>query len=103
MASAPVAMAKVSPIVITGGTFFLVKKAPHPNAARLLVEWIFSPPGRKVFEKVIGNGAAEPGSGTQLSKLLEGSSLVYRDEKVLEMVNETGIIPKIQAALGIGE
>lgn len=99
--TAPIDWARVEPVPITGGTFFLTQKAPHPNSARLFLEWIFSPQGAVVFENTTGYGAADPGSKTRLSKTLAGLDIIYRDEAVLKKVAETGMIKRINTLLGI--
>jgi ABC-type Fe3+ transport system substrate-binding protein len=78
---APVEWSRVSPVAITGPSMALQKKAPHPNATRLFLEWVFSPQGLAVYEKTTFFGAAFPGAGTHLSKALEGLPLVYRTEE----------------------
>ena len=40
---APVDWCRVSPVAVTGSSFTLWKKTPHPNAARLFLEGFFSP------------------------------------------------------------
>ena len=78
---APTAWSRVKPVPITGSSFALQKNAPHPNAAKLFLEWLFSPQGLAAFEATTGKGAAFPGSGTRLAKALEGLPLVYRTEE----------------------
>ena len=96
---APVAWARISPISITGSSFTLQKRAAHPNAARLFLEWQFSPQGLAVYEKVTGKGAASPGSGTMLAKALEGLTLVYRTEEVVLKAEEMGLDDKFAQIL----
>lgn len=81
---APVEWVRVSPVPITGQAFTLMKKAPHPNAARLFVEWQFSLPGLKVYEATTQQGAIFPGAGTRQAQLLEGLILAPRTEEILQ-------------------
>ena len=76
---APVDWIKVKPGPITGSSFSLQKKAPHPNAAMLYLEWQFSPQGLAIFDEFIGKGVPFPGAGTRVSKWLEGVPLVMID------------------------
>lgn len=98
---APVDWVRALPVLITGPTYILPKKAPHPNAIRLLIEWLYSSQGMVAFEKITGYGAAAPGSGTHLSKLLEGLPLVYRTEEVLLEADRLRLIDRFPPLLGI--
>ncbi len=93
--------ARVSPVPVTGTNIIFIRKAPHPNAARLFIEWLFSPPGLATFEKVTGYGAAAPGSGTQLAKSLQGLALVNRTEEVILKVVDLGLDKRFAGILGI--
>jgi iron(III) transport system substrate-binding protein len=97
----PADWVKVRPVVVTGSTFLLAKKAPHPNAARLFMEWLFSPNAAPLFEKVTGYGAAYAGSGTMTAKTIEGLPLVYRTEDVITKAVELGLVEKYSQILGI--
>lgn len=46
---APVAWVKMEPLVANLGVIALVKNAPHPNAAKLFLEFMFSDDGQKVI------------------------------------------------------
>jgi ABC-type Fe3+ transport system substrate-binding protein len=98
---APVDWCRVSPLPVTGGTYLLMKKAPHPNAARLFIEWQFSPQGLATYEKLTGYGNAYPGSGTRLAKTLGGISTVYRNEEIVIKVAEMHLDEKYSQILGI--
>ena len=98
---APVDWVRARPVLITGPTYILPKKAPHPNAIRLLIEWLYSPQGMVAFEKITGYGAAAPGSGTHLSKLLEGLPLVYRTEEMLLEADRLRLTERFPPLLGI--
>ncbi len=98
---APIDWCRTSPVPISGGTFFLTKKAPHPNAARLYIEWLFSPPGQLLYENITGYGAAAPGSGTRLSKALEGMTLVYRTEELALKLSELKLVDKFSSILEV--
>ena len=87
---------------VTGSSVTFPKKAPHPNAAKLFIEWILSPQGLVIFETVSGGlGVATPSSGTRLAKALEGRALVYRTEETILKVIETGLEKKLASLLGV--
>lgn len=48
---APVTWLKLEPLASTVNTFAVVKNAPHPNAAKLLISYLVSLEGQKVFQK----------------------------------------------------
>ena len=98
---APVAWNRVDPVLLAGSSFILVKNAPHPNASRLFFEWLFSPQGMAVWEKVTLKGAAYPGAGTQQSKALEGLNLIYETEEVDIKIAELGLVEKFAKILGV--
>ena len=98
---APVAWSKVDPILITGPSFILVPKGPHPNAARLFLEWLFSPQTLVKYEDITYYGSASPGAGTHLSKALEGLNLIYRVEETEIKMAELGLDKKFAAILGV--
>ena len=98
---APVEWARVKPVPITGSSFSFQKNAPHPNAAKLFLEWQFSPQGLVTFEAMIGKGAAFPGSGTRVAKALEGLPLVIRTEEGEKKAIEMGWDKKFSNILGV--
>ena len=99
--NAPVEWARVSPLSISGPSITLQKKAPHPNAARLFLEWLLSPQGLLLYEEKTRSGAAFPGTGTKTSKLVEGMPLVVRTEETLLKIQELGLDEKFAAILGV--
>ncbi len=98
---APVDWIKVRPVPITGSSFTFQKNAPHPNAARLFLEWQFSPQGLVTFESILGKGAAFPGSGTRVAKALEGLPLAIRTEEGVIKAGEMDLEKKFADILGV--
>lgn len=47
--AAPIAWVKMEPLVANLGAIAIVKNAPHPNAAKLFLEYMFSEDGAKVI------------------------------------------------------
>ncbi len=97
----PADWVKVRPVVVTGSTLLLAKKAPHPNSARLFIEWLFSPNAAPIYEKITGYGAAFSGSGTMTAKAIEGLPLAYRSEDVVAKAAELGLVEKFSQILGV--
>jgi iron(III) transport system substrate-binding protein len=97
----PVDWVRTSPVIVTTSAYVLEKKAPHPNAARLFLEWILSPKGLVTSENVTAKGAVFPGAGTRQSKLVEGLDLIYLNEEILMRANELGLVEKFAQTLGV--
>ena len=99
---APVEWVRVNPAIVMGPSLHIPAKAIHPNAARLFVEWLFSPQGLQFWEQVSGGmGVAFPGSGTRQAKVLEGVSLAVESEEVILQGIQMGLTQKFNQALGI--
>ena len=98
---APVEWVRTSPVPITGQAFTLMKKAPHPNAARLFIEWQFSSQGLKVYEATTQQGAIFPGAGTRQAQLVEGLVLAPRTEEILQKSIELRLEERFGNILGV--
>ena len=98
---APVAYCRANPVPVPGSSYVLARKAPHPNAARLFLEWFLSPQGLSTIEKEMGKSAIFPGSGTQQAKILEGMDLIYQTEELVLKAAELGLIEKFAQILGV--
>lgn len=99
---APAEWVKVKPAIVNGPSLHIPTKAIHPNAARLFVEWLFSPQGLKYWEEASGGmGAAFPGMGTKQSKVLEGVPLVVENEDVILQGIQMKLAEKFAQVLGI--
>lgn len=97
----PADWVKSSPVAVTIAPYVLAKKAPHPNAARLFMEWFLSPQGLAVNERVTWKGAVFPGAGTRQAKLLEGFDLTFLNEDLVLKAAELGLIDKFANILGV--
>ena len=55
---------KEPPSLDTGanGTFVLLKQAPHPNAAKVFINWFLSREGQRVYQKVFAEGGTSGGN-----------------------------------------
>ena len=96
---APVQWVRANPVVVTGSNWVLVQKAPHPNAARLWVEWLFSPQGLATFEKITYYGPAVGES--RLAKDLKGLDLVYSTEEGDLKITEMDLEKKFYEIVGV--
>ena len=91
---APVDWCRVNPIILSGPNIFMPVNGPHPNAARLFLEWYLSPEGLRVHEQVTGFGSASAGSGSKLSEVIKGHTFAVRNEKVVAKAAEMGLDEK---------
>ena len=98
---APVEWIRVNPVVVGGTGFIMSAGAPHPNAARLFLEWVFSPQGLVTYDKITAGGSAFPGMGTRQSKAVEGLKLSVKTEEVVLKAVELGLEDKYAKILGI--
>jgi iron(III) transport system substrate-binding protein len=64
----------------------LVKSAPHPNAAQLLLAWLVSDDGRAAFEQATGVSDIRPGSKSQQLKQINalGGKPLYETMETME-------------------
>ena len=89
---APVDWVKVDPVLVTGPAFILMKKASHPNAARLFLEWQLSNQGLPAWAEVSHHYVSTVTS--PMSRLLEGRNLIVRTEEVVLKGIEMGLIKR---------
>ncbi len=83
---APVGLTPIQPVNASTFVAYVLKNAPHPNAARLWVAWASSKEGRALFEKIGDYALATPGSGSHLEKLLSDAKLTIWTAKTFEEV-----------------
>jgi iron(III) transport system substrate-binding protein len=64
----------------------VVKAAPHPNAAQLLVGWLVSDDGRAALEQIVGAADIRPGSKSRLLKEINaaGSKPLYETPETVD-------------------
>jgi len=58
LAGKPVDFVRPKPALMTLTTIALAKNAPHPNAARVFLEWLLSKDGQAVFQEIGGRTSA---------------------------------------------
>lgn len=63
----------------------LVKQAPHPNAARLLIAWLISPEAKMLYETLAGQADIRANSNSPLAKEIKaaGAKVVYEDVETM--------------------
>jgi iron(III) transport system substrate-binding protein len=96
---APVEWARVNPVIISGSTFIKSKKGPHPNAALVWLDWIFSPDGVKSVDELTFKGSPFPGSSTSQSEAIKGLRYVVRDGDYYGKTQDFG--RQLQKILGV--
>lgn len=103
--AAPVQWTKISPAMILGPYIILRKGSPHPNAAKLFLEWISSPQGLQTYDRITWQGVAFPGSGTRQAKIAEaeGMKLIIRTEEASIKAANLLLDDRFGKALGIAK
>jgi iron(III) transport system substrate-binding protein len=97
----PVDWVRSKPVVVAGPAQIMQKKAPHPNAARLFYEWLMSPQGQLIYEKINEAGIVYPGAKTEQAKLIEGLPMIFRTEEGNIKAVEMGLTEKFAKILGL--
>lgn len=72
---APVEIVNADPVMSRPWGVFLSKRAPHPNAARLFIDYALSMEGQKILAS-LGRTVARPGVPQKFPRLVEGVKLV---------------------------
>jgi iron(III) transport system substrate-binding protein len=72
---APLQLAGISPIQASNFVLYVLKNAPHPNAAKLWAAWAASSEGRALLEKAGGPAMLTKGSGSKMAQLLADTHL----------------------------
>ncbi len=72
---APVEIVNADPVMSRPWGVFLAKHAPHPNAARLFIDYALSMEGQRIMAS-LGRTVARPGVPQKFSRLVEGVKLV---------------------------
>lgn len=71
---APVDALLLEPVPITFEDEAIARKAPHPNAGKLLLGWLATD-GQKYYDRITRRGIALPGFDTEISRLIKGKTL----------------------------
>jgi iron(III) transport system substrate-binding protein len=77
---APVEYVRVNPVIGKGPRLFFSKNAPHPNAALVWLDWVYSPDGEKAIDEILNKGNPSAKSDTRQAKLIKGQRFVYADD-----------------------
>jgi iron(III) transport system substrate-binding protein len=78
---APLKATSASPVSVDNNGVFVLKDAPHPNAARLLAGWLSTPEAQKVFYDSTFRSLLFPGVDTGHAQLVKdlGVKLIFED------------------------
>jgi iron(III) transport system substrate-binding protein len=62
-----------------------VTKAPHPNAARLLIAWLISPEAKMLYETLAGQADIRANSNSPLAQEIKaaGAKVIYEDVETM--------------------
>jgi ABC-type Fe3+ transport system substrate-binding protein len=62
-----------------------VTKAPHPNAARLLIAWLISPEAKMLYETLAGQADIRANSESPLAREIKaaGAKVIYEDVETM--------------------
>ena len=62
-----------------------VTKAPHPNAARLLIAWLISPEAKMLYESLAGQADIRANSSSPLAQEIKaaGAKVIYEDVETM--------------------
>lgn len=96
---APIDWVRAGPLVFTGGAEIMSKNAPHPNAAQLWLDWVFSPEGIRAYGEASYKGSPFPGSGTQTAEAIKGLPYLVRDPRYY--IENQEFKKELQRLLGI--
>ncbi len=84
---APLEWVRLDPIFSFNHMVSLAKDGPHPNAAKLFIDWFLSEEGQTIIGE-IGRIPSRPGVGVDPPALTEGVNFYYAGEEVLDIYNE---------------
>ena len=79
---APVGWTFADPVPVQVITYGILKGAKNPNATKLLIHWLSTPEGAKVYEDATyrGNPYVE---GTEMGRLIGSRNIAYHEDKRL--------------------
>jgi iron(III) transport system substrate-binding protein len=63
----------------------VLAKAPHPNAARLLIAWLISPEAKMLYETLAGQADIRANSNSPLAQEIKaaGAKVIYEDVETM--------------------
>lgn len=68
---APVDIVQADPVIMRAGHMLLAKRAPHPNAGRLFIDYVLSKEGQQLLANM-GREVTRPGITIRYPRLLQG-------------------------------
>ena len=87
-------------IVSVGTPVAIIKNAPHPNAARVLLNWVIGPEGQKIYQENLGviplhkdvPEIANPAARVNLDKVLP---INLADELEIARIQRAGTVAQL--------
>ena len=79
---APVGWTFADPVPVQVITYGVLKEAKNPNAAKLLIHWLTTPEGAKVYEDATYRGNPYV-AGTEMGRLIGSRNIAYHEDKRL--------------------
>ena len=78
---AAIEFVKANPLVGKGPKSFLSANPPHPNAALVWLDWVYSQDGEKAIDEVLNKGNPAAGNGSRQAPAYQRRQrFVYEDE-----------------------
>ncbi len=77
---AAIELVKANPLIGKGPKSFLSVNPPHPNAALVWLDWVYSPEGEKAIDEVLNKGNPAAGSNSKQAQIIKGLRFVYEDD-----------------------
>ncbi len=79
---APVGWTFADPVPVQVITYGILKEAKNPNTAKLLIHWLTTPEGAKVYEDLTYRGNPYV-SGTEMGRLIGSRNIAYHEDERL--------------------
>jgi len=99
---APIDWVKISPLAAASNNLYVMKGAPHPNAAKLFMGWLASNKAQKLINKKLFRGALNPGSSYLAMQEIEMNNVEVVRETMKNYKQAAALLNKAAvAALGV--
>lgn len=98
---APVALTSLGPFANGNRASYVVKGAPHPNAALLLVGWLQSPKGRDIWERNYYGMAAPCSAGPMAQAICESNVRIVELDTAEKSVQDDAWARKAAQTIGV--
>ena len=82
---ATIELVKANPLIGKGPKSFLSVNPPHPNAALVWLDWVYSPEGEKAIDEVLNKGNPAAGSNSKQAQIIKGLRICLRRRCFLQL------------------